>query len=98
MVTILIFGIAAVLHAVGYWAVNPNCDVMPTLRWHILMAMVMVFEDLLKSIYRWMRRGHQGERRTDGWSTVFGYIWVWSYLAWSLPKLMFPEIDCKIRY
>src|SRR5215469_4481488 len=93
VVTILTFCISGVLHATSVWAVDPECDQWPTMRWYILMGAAVIIEDL--SIRWWMRRGRQGNRPKGGWWKVFGYVWVWTFLGWSLPKLMFPMIDCK---
>ena len=58
------------------------------------MGIVMVIEDLVKNMYWWMRNEKQGTDGTGGWWKVFGYVWVWAYLGWSLPKLIFPSFDC----
>jgi hypothetical protein len=64
-----------------------------------MMGFAIVFEDLIKSTYWWVRGGHQGgDKMTSGWWRIFGYIWVWMYLGWSLPKLVFPGIDCNFEY
>jgi hypothetical protein len=59
------------------------------------MGTAVVIEDLLRRMYWWMRGGQQGTRPTSGWWKVFGYVWVWMFLGWSLPKIMFPMIDCS---
>ena len=94
-VTILSFCMSGVLHATGVWALNPKCDARPTIRWYILMGTAVVIEDLLRRVYWWMRGGQQGKRPTGGWWKVFGYVWVWMFFGWSLPKIMFPMIDCS---
>ena len=58
------------------------------------MGIAMVVEDLAKNLYWWMRNKKQGTDGTSGWWKAFGYAWVWVYLGWSLPKLMFPSFDC----
>jgi hypothetical protein len=47
VVTILTFGFSGVLHAVELWALSPNWDITCIIRWHILMAMGVIFEDSL---------------------------------------------------
>lgn len=92
-VTILTFCMSGVLHTAGVWAVNPKCRARPTMEWYILMGTALIIENLLKGMYWWMRGRQQGNR-TSGWWKVFGYVWVWMFFAWSLPKIMFPMVDC----
>jgi hypothetical protein len=59
------------------------------------MGMAIVFEDLVKNMYWRMRGGEKGvDRVMNRWWKAFGYVWVWLYLGWSLPKIRFPEVDC----
>ena len=86
----LVFGISAIEHVVGLWAVTPACDIGPTIRRRILMGFAVVFEDLVRRLFSEMKAGWQWERR----GRALGYIWVWIYLAWSLPKVVFPNDAC----
>ena len=95
-VVVLVFCLSASLHAVGLWAIHPTCNVLPILKWYTLMGIAMVFEDVVKRMYWWIRGGQQGvDGKTSRWWRVFGYAWVWVYLGWSLPKLKFPMADCN---
>src|SRR5207247_241392 len=87
LITILIFTLSGVGHALGLWTIGPMCDVASALRWNILMGFALIFEDLV----RWAFSGMVAGRR---WR-LFGYIWVWIYLAWSLPKMVFPNAACS---
>jgi hypothetical protein len=86
LVTILVFILSGGAHAVGFWAIDPTCDAMSAIWWSILMGLAVAFEDLI----RWALSGIRTSRR---WR-ILGYIWVWVYLAWSLPKVLFPNANC----
>src|SRR5215471_1501082 len=88
LVTLLVFTLSGIAHAIGSWTIGPMCDMTST--------PTVACSDGLRS----------GNSRT--WSggvfsvvvagrrwRVFGYIWVWVYLAWSLPKLLFLNAACS---
>ena len=93
-VTILAFCISGFVHIAGAWSVNPKCHAWPTMYWYILMGTAVISEDLLRRMYLWMTRRQQRNRPTGGWWKMFGYVWVWMFLVWSMPKIMFPMVDC----
>ena len=83
------------MHGVSVWTVKPTCDIWPIMRWYSLMGVAICLEDLVKSIYSWVRGGQrERDKVLNGWRKVFGYVWVWVYLGWSLPKVVFPRIEC----
>src|SRR5437667_3645717 len=61
VITFLIFCLAAAVHAVGLWTGRPTCDVIPMLRFYLLMGMATCSEDLMESIYWWVKGGRQGD-------------------------------------
>lgn len=99
VITSIIFILTAGVHAVGLKTVGPTCDTMPTIRWHLSMGLAIVVEDFVKSMF-WSigpRRENLDRKSSRGWR-VFGYVWVWTYLGWSLPKIRFPAVDCEFEY
>ena len=95
-ITVVAFSLTAVLHTIGFWAVGPTCDPMHVMKWNILMGLAVVFEDLVKMASSLVGSGQQSEKRGPNlWWRIFGYIWVWTYLAWSLPKIRYPALDCQ---
>ncbi|KAI9765764.1 MAG: hypothetical protein M1839_005390, partial [Geoglossum umbratile] len=98
-VTVVAFCLTAVLHTAGFWAVGPTCDPMHVMKWNILMGLAVVFEDLVKMMSSLVGGGQQSKKRgANPWWRIFGYIWVWTYLAWSLPKLRYPAFDCQFEH
>lgn len=98
IITILVFGLTGCAHAAGLWKVNPTCDTLPVLRWYLLMGVAILFEDLIQRLYWWIRSGQKEMDRLamSRWWRILGYIWVWVYLGWSLPKMFFPLVDCRV--
>ena len=91
-VTLTAFCLTAGMHAAGLWAMAPTCDVKPLLLWYILMGLAIALEDLAKGLFFRVRGKGAASRQ---WK-LFGYIWIWVYLAWSLPKALFPMISCDL--
>ena len=86
IVTILVFILSGGMHRVGVWVMYPGCDITPTLQWFFLIGLTMAAEDLFRRIFSGVAAGRQ-------WR-VLGYLWVWIYLSWSLPKMRFPMFGC----
>jgi|SRR5579862_2458251 len=90
-ITFTAFCLSAGIHAVGLWAMAPTCGVGPIVEWHVLMGLAMVLEDMAVWLSSAAKNGYALGGR---WRVLFGYVWVWAYLAWSLPKIRYRMVDC----
>jgi hypothetical protein len=90
LIALTVFAIGGVAHAVGDWVISPTCDFKPVIWWWLLMPLGIALEDSVGWLFSGVVAGRQ-------WRSV-GYVWVWMYLAWSLPKKVFPSVDCPVEY
>lgn len=103
--TILIFGFSAGMHAASMFFKNKSCSVMPVMFWFWLMGIGIVVEDAFQSCYMCLSLRVQEKRlsrlketrkviKITARTRFVGYMWVWLFFSWSLPKLVFPDVDC----
>ncbi|TEY84149.1 hypothetical protein BOTCAL_0020g00240 [Botryotinia calthae] len=92
----LVFFVSACMHAMIYIPAKmeyPNCGVSHIFQWYSLCACAIIAEDFGQKWGKKVLRRY-GLRRDSRWHCWVGYLWVWSFFAWSLPKVVFPKDDC----
>lgn len=62
---------------------------LPVVHWYCLMGLGVVLEDTVQGGVGYFEHLHSGK-----WRYAIGYVWVWLFFSWSLPKLFFPMVDC----
>jgi hypothetical protein len=87
-VTMLVFLISGVMHAVPLKLLGGACDAWPVMHWYFLAVLGIMAEDLVLGAFA-MLGCLEGRR----WRFL-GYVWVWGWFAWSLPKIVFPNWMC----
>ena len=101
--TVIIFCLSAGMHALSTIFRDRSCTIWPVVYWFSLMGVGMVFEDLVQAMFSYIvgRRKEvvndgdsDGDRDGGSWRHVVGYLWVWFFFSWSLPKLVFPNVEC----
>jgi hypothetical protein len=96
LVTLSVFVMSAGMHALCIKLEGGKCEIGPVMHWFCLASGGIVLEDWVMSAWeRWMWKG-RGKASMNIWRYVLGYMWVWGFFAWSLPKMIFPNVDCKL--
>lgn len=100
-ITLLVFLISGFLHAILLPLLGGTCSAFPVLYWYFLAAGTIILEDYIlgaKKYLGWdngegmaLRGEAYWRSRLERW---MGYVWVWSWFAWSLPKMVFPSFMC----
>lgn len=92
----LVFFVSACMHAMMYIPATmkyPNCGVGHIFQWYSLCACAIIVEDFVQKWGKKVLRRY-GLRRDSRLHYWVGYLWVWSFFSWSLPKVVFPKDDC----
>ncbi|KAF7944181.1 hypothetical protein EAE96_010583 [Botrytis aclada] len=92
----LVFFVSACMHAMIYIPAKmkfPNCGLSHIFQWYSLCPCAIIAEDLVQKWGRKVLRRY-GWSRDSRWHYWVGYLWVWGFFAWSLPKFVFPKDDC----
>ncbi|KAF7880069.1 uncharacterized protein EAF02_007706 [Botrytis sinoallii] len=92
----LVFFVSACMHAMIYIPAKmkfPNCGLRHIFQWYSLCPCAIIAEDLVQ---KWGKRvlRRYGWSNDSRWHYWIGYLWVWGFFAWSLPKFVFPKDDC----
>lgn len=70
-----------------------HCGLNHIFQWYALSPCAIVAEDIVQRLGKRVLNHYQWQ--TDArWCYWVGYIWVWGFFAWSLPKNVFPKDDC----
>lgn len=94
IITILVFMISALMHAMQLKLLGGACLTSPVIRWYFLIAVGIVLEDLaLSTCKSFGFENKKSQHSLTCWSWV-GYVWVWSWFSWSLPKIVYPNFLC----
>lgn len=92
---VLVFVISGVMHAVPLKLLGGECAAWPVVRWYLLVVGGIVVEDLVLGAVKYLglltEGAASGKKRY--WRYI-GYVWVWCWFSWSLPKLVFPNWMC----
>ncbi|KAF7921068.1 uncharacterized protein EAE97_011336 [Botrytis byssoidea] len=92
----LVFFVSACMHAMIYIPAKmklPNCGVSHIFQWYSLCPCAIIAEDLVQKLGKEILRRY-GWSKDSRWHYWVGYLWVWGFFAWSLPKFVFPKDDC----
>lgn len=93
-VTFLVFIISGVMHVIGVRMIGPTCQGGPVFRYYCLMALGIVFEDLVRQLYLHSVVGNMGTATSRLLGRAVGYLWTFLFMSWTLPKLFFPNEAC----
>jgi hypothetical protein len=86
----VVFCASGLVHALVSWQLE-HCAWWGDVYWFCLNFIAMAGEGLVLSV----GRGVLGPRFADhkGWR-VLGYLWVFAFMFWSLPKMQYPKVYC----
>jgi Membrane bound O-acyl transferase family len=90
MIRFLVFFFSGTSHLLVSWQLGNRCGLKEELLWYFGNFLVVVIEGFLLSILR------EVKIPTDTrLSKVVGYLWVFGFHFWSLPKVHFTTIACS---
>ncbi|APA15159.1 hypothetical protein sscle_14g099290 [Sclerotinia sclerotiorum 1980 UF-70] len=92
----LVFFISACMHAMIYLPAKiriSGCGISHIFQWYSLSPCAIIAEEIAQKLGKRVLR-HHGWRTDSKWCYWFGYLWVWGFFSWSLPKSVFPKDDC----
>ena len=95
IMTVVIFLMSGGMHGASTGLYGQNCEVWPVVYWYMSMGIGIILEDWAIWIWNFLIGERSQQMRI--WYYVIGYMWVWAFYAWSLPKLIYPIIDCRCR-
>lgn len=93
--------LSGAVHAVVSWHFGDACSWPSDVWWFcvnfgataietVVMQLVQSFADSIKQRAR-LEKWKQSE-----WSKILGYLWVYVFLFWSVPKWQYSKINCRI--
>jgi hypothetical protein len=89
--TLLFFFLSGVVHALVTWKLGFTCGYWENIGWFCLNFLgVLVEEGMQWVINKGFRPGKQSTR----WKRI-GYVWVFGFFFWSLPKTQYPKVFCE---
>lgn len=100
-VIFVIFFLSGVSHTAVSWQLGDNCGWSLDICWFCANFVA----GLLEVIVTWLLRCSVREsgqkiqpKWLDGsiWSRGFGFIWVFLFLFWSIPKWQYPKVYCQL--
>ena len=98
-VTFNIFLLSGTAHSLVSWQLGHRCGVWRDMAWFcanfVAGAVEMTFEKRIRAILK--RRGYLGAYQTflSGWlRKALGFLWVFAFFFWSVPKWEYPKIYC----
>lgn len=95
LVVMLVFLLSGAIHALVTWYAT-GCGYWGDIQWFLLNGVVVGGETIVtKPLSRWLRTGKNGA--TQGlWLRLAGFMWVFTFLFWSVPKWEYGKIHCGL--
>ena len=87
----LVFFGSGVVHALVTWQLGFHCGYWEDVAWFLLNWLALLVEDGVSSAAFVVLRGRRLGSRME---KAVGYLWVFSFLFWSLPKVQYPKVYC----
>ena len=88
----IVLAIVGLMHAIILLRQGSRCKAFPEIYLWLLMGLGMVLEDGAQLLYAIWRSQTQ-LRHMNLWYYL-GYVWVWLYFSWALPKGTYPNFFC----
>ncbi|PMD63721.1 uncharacterized protein K444DRAFT_522430, partial [Hyaloscypha bicolor E] len=99
LLTVLVFVMSGLMHSWCAKLQSRKCGAAPVMLWYCLAAAGIVIEDCAQTAYEAVEARLWKELKAPRMTTrheVLGYIWVWVFFAWSLPKMVYPNFACEL--
>ncbi len=93
-VALFVFAASGVIHAGMYRVLGFWCGWWEEMGWWMLNFGAILVEDLVCAVFGGMV-GKRGSSDGPGWRLkLMGYVWVFAFQFWSLPKQSFSKAFC----
>lgn len=95
VIVIVVFVMSGAMHSLSVKLIGSSCDPWPFTWWYVLHALALLLEDCVQRLLKCLvPKKDTGKTRTGTGAQIAGYIWVYFFFWWSLPRLVFPNVDC----
>ncbi|CAG7996555.1 unnamed protein product [Penicillium salamii] len=96
-VIFMIFFLSGVSHAAVSWQLGDHCGWSLDIWWFCANFFAGLLEVVVTQLFRACVK-KLGFKRLDesNWSKVVGFIWVFSFMFWSIPKWQYPKLYCHL--
>lgn len=93
-IAFLVFAMSGVTHSIVSLATGDTCGYQDDFWFFIINFVAAAFENAVPKLLL-----NGTKRRNTGASSyrIFGYVWVYCFLAWIVPKWQFPKFYCAIQ-
>lgn len=83
-----VFQLSGVMHIVGDVAAGIPIHESGVMHWFSLQALGFVIEDTVAKLWHMMTGGRTNDGM--GWQKIVGFVWVCTWMVWTLPVWTFP--------
>lgn len=97
-----IFFLSGVAHAVVSWQLGDQCGWLLDIWWFCANFIAGLLEVVVLQLLRVFLKKLGQESQLEWldksiWSRIFGFVWVFSFMFWSIPKWQYPKLYCHLR-
>ena len=96
----LVFALSAVMHGAVSWKLGNKCAWGRSLGYWMLQPIAFILEGFVQALWARCRSQISPNKYAQGAVTLFertvGYIWVFAWFFWCVPKRIYPLQHCKV--
>ncbi|KAL4922576.1 membrane bound O-acyl transferase family-domain-containing protein [Aspergillus aurantiobrunneus] len=101
VVILVTFFLSGVSHAAVSWLLGDRCGWALDIWWFCVNFVAGFLEAgavlMLRVVLTRIGKGHLLERLGgSAWGRVLGFIWVFAFMFWSIPKWQYPKLYCRL--
>ena len=93
VVNFLAFLFSGCCHALVSWRIGHRCGIWKGVGWFGGNFGAIVVERGVQTGFRRVFGSQAGKSR---WGRFFGYVWVFAFMFWSVPKWQDPKVICGL--
>ncbi|KAJ5178136.1 uncharacterized protein N7500_000835 [Penicillium coprophilum] len=101
LIIFVIFFLSGVSHAAVSWQLGDHCGWPLDIWWFCTNFVAGLLEVVVTQLFRALMKkvGKKSQLKwldESIWSRVFGFVWVFSFMFWSIPKWQYPKLYCHL--
>jgi hypothetical protein len=91
LVNFVVFFLSGVVHALVTWKLGFTCGYWEDIEWFCLNFLGVLVEECMQWV---INKGFRLGKQSTRWKRI-GYVWVFGFFFWSLPKTQYPKVFCE---
>ena len=90
----LVFAMSGALHGIVEMYLM-DCGATRSLLWWLMQPLAFVLEEAVSQAWKNVMSRYRERKVVKGFEMVVGWMWVFAWFFWSVPKMIYPLYNCK---